>query len=182
MPVSGSAHHGRLTSMPSPLKMTPWRWAARKAFQEVADHDARQRWLSLPYLGCDGVPKTGQAWVRNTSLAATDVIPLLAGVDMLVTAIRTGAMPPELSQVAPHSFPTLEIVEKSVSAKASSPLPNPTLRPRFDRNLRAGLGRFLTPPPLHGRWTGIPPQRKLHKKWELCCEANESRERACDRY
>jgi ribose transport system substrate-binding protein len=95
---------------------------ARKAFQEVADHDARQRWLSLPYLGCDGVSKTGQAWVRNTSLAATVVIPPLAGqaLDMLVTAIRTGAMPPELTQIAPHSFPTLEIIEKSQFAKPRS--------------------------------------------------------------
>lgn len=93
---------------------------ARKAFQEISDHDARQRWLSLPYLGCDGVPRTGQAWVRDTSLAATVVIPPLAGqaLEMLVTAIRTGAMPPELTQVASHSFPTLEAIEKSQFAKA----------------------------------------------------------------
>jgi ABC-type sugar transport system substrate-binding protein len=92
---------------------------SRKAFQEVSDHDARQRWLSLPYLGCDGVPKTGQAWVRNTSLAATVVIPPLAGqsLDMLVTAIRTGAMPPEITQVTPHPFPALETLEKGQFGK-----------------------------------------------------------------
>ena len=93
---------------------------ARKAFLEVSDHDARQRWLTLPYLGCDGVPKTGQAWVRNTSLAGTVVIPALAGqaLDMLVTAIRTGAVPPEVTQVAPHSFPTLDALETAHSARA----------------------------------------------------------------
>jgi len=34
---------------------------ARKAFQELPDNAARQRWLSLPFIGCDGLPKTGQA-------------------------------------------------------------------------------------------------------------------------
>jgi ribose transport system substrate-binding protein len=97
----------------------------RKAFQEVSDHDSRQRWLSLPYLGCDGVSKTGQAWVRNTSLAATVVIPPLAGqaLDMLVTAIRTGAMPPEITQVTPHSFPALEALEKGQFGKARAATP-----------------------------------------------------------
>jgi ribose transport system substrate-binding protein len=92
---------------------------ARKAFQELSDHDSRQRWVSLPYLGCDGVPRTGQAWVRNTSLAATVTIPPLAGqaVDMLVTAIRTGVIPPEVTQVAPHSFPTLDVLEKTQFTK-----------------------------------------------------------------
>jgi ribose transport system substrate-binding protein len=98
---------------------------ARKAFLEVSDHDSRQRWLNLPYLGCDGVPKTGQAWVRNTFLAATVVIPPLAGqaLDMLVTAIRSGAMPPEITPVMPHSFPTLEALEKEQFGKARAATP-----------------------------------------------------------
>lgn len=92
---------------------------ARKAFQEVSDHDSRQRWISLPYLGCDGVPRTGQAWVRSASLAATVAIPPLAGqaVDMLVSAIRTGVLPPEVTQVAPQSFPTLDVLEKTQFTK-----------------------------------------------------------------
>ena len=100
---------------------------ARKAFQEVSDHDSRQRWLALPYLGCDGVPKTGQAWVRNTSLAATVVIPPLAGqaLDMLVSAIRTGVVPPEITHVAPHSFPALDALEKMQFSKARAAATNP---------------------------------------------------------
>jgi ribose transport system substrate-binding protein len=100
---------------------------ARKAFQEVSDHDARQRWLSLPYLGCDGVPKTGQAWVRNTSLAATVVIPPLAGqaLDMLVTAIRSAAIPPEVTHVAPQSFPALDVLEKSQFTKVRAATTKP---------------------------------------------------------
>jgi len=95
---------------------------ARKAFQEVSDFDARQRWLNLPYLGCDGVPNTGQAWVRAGSLAATVIIPPLAGqaVDMLATSIRTGAMPPEMTLMAPQSFPALDAVGKSDRVRAAS--------------------------------------------------------------
>ena len=75
--------------------------------------------VSLPYLGCDSVPKTGQAWIRNPLLAATPGDPPHAGqaVDTLVTAIRTGALPPELTRVAPHCVPTLDVLEKSQFTK-----------------------------------------------------------------
>src|SRR5271154_1594905 len=42
---------------------------ARKAFEELPSE--AERWLRLPYLGCDGLPKTGQAWVQSGLLAAT---------------------------------------------------------------------------------------------------------------
>ena len=38
---------------------------ARKAFEELPDDAEKERWLSLPFLGCDGLPKTGQAWVSS---------------------------------------------------------------------------------------------------------------------
>ncbi|MFZ0286350.1 MAG: substrate-binding domain-containing protein, partial [Terriglobales bacterium] len=44
---------------------------ARKAFEELPNGAARDRWLSAPYLGCDGLPNSGQAWVRQGSLTAT---------------------------------------------------------------------------------------------------------------
>jgi ribose transport system substrate-binding protein len=83
---------------------------ARKAFQEVLDQNTRDRWLALPYLGCDGVPNTGRAWVKSGLLAATVVTPPLAGqaLEMLAGSIQTGAIPPELTLVAPSSFPTLD--------------------------------------------------------------------------
>jgi ribose transport system substrate-binding protein len=83
---------------------------ARKAFQELPGGPARERWLSLPYTGCDGLPKTGQAWVRSGILAATIITPPLAGqaVDMLTTALRTNVIPPALTFVAPRSFPAVE--------------------------------------------------------------------------
>ena len=83
---------------------------ARKAFQDHTTGAARDRWLSLPYTGCDGLPKTGQAWVRSGLLAATVAIPPNTGqaIDMFVQATRTGTMPPERSTTAVSSFPSLE--------------------------------------------------------------------------
>ena len=37
---------------------------ARKAFQEIADSKQREHWVSLPFAGCDGMSKTGQAAQR----------------------------------------------------------------------------------------------------------------------
>ena len=82
---------------------------ARKGFEELAEPD-RQRWLSLPFLGCDGVPKTGQAWVRSGLLAATVVVPVNAGlgIEMMVKALQGGAPPPERTLTTPTSYPPLE--------------------------------------------------------------------------
>ncbi|MGB6599364.1 MAG: substrate-binding domain-containing protein, partial [Candidatus Acidiferrum sp.] len=44
---------------------------ARDAFKELTNEDERERWLKLPFTGCDGLPKTGQAWVRSGLLTAT---------------------------------------------------------------------------------------------------------------
>jgi ribose transport system substrate-binding protein len=82
---------------------------ARKAFSSIGNSAERDKWLRLPYTGCDGVPKTGQTWVRSGSLAATVVIPPSAGraVVMMAQALQTGARPPERSFVTPESFPPL---------------------------------------------------------------------------
>src|SRR5260370_1696425 len=63
---------------------------ARKAFEELANESERERWLKLPFTGCDGLPKTGQAWVRTGLLAATVFAPPSAGqaIQMLVDAIH----------------------------------------------------------------------------------------------
>jgi len=44
---------------------------ARIAFNEIGDARERDKWLRIPYIGCDGLPKTGQAYVRKGLLAAT---------------------------------------------------------------------------------------------------------------
>lgn len=93
---------------------------AKKALQEFAlNSSERERWLSIPLLGCDGVPKTGQAWVRSGMLAATVIAPPLAGqgLEMLVHALQANVTPPDLTLVAPRSFPVLE----SLKARAVQP-------------------------------------------------------------
>ena len=83
---------------------------ARKALQEITDLHQRDRWLSLPFTGCDGMPKTGQAWVRNGSLAATIVVPPNAGLalEMLAKAFQSGANPRERTFTEVKSYPKLE--------------------------------------------------------------------------
>lgn len=83
---------------------------ARKAFQELPSEIERERWLKLPYLGCDGLPKTGQAWVRSGLLAATIFIPPNAGqaIEMLVGALQNNKPAPERAITAATSVPALE--------------------------------------------------------------------------
>ncbi len=83
---------------------------ARKAFSSIGNIAERDKWMRLPYTGCDGVPKTGQTWVRSGSLAATVVIPPSAGraLTMMVQAVQVGTRPPERSFVTPESFPPLD--------------------------------------------------------------------------
>jgi ribose transport system substrate-binding protein len=82
---------------------------ARRAFQEVSNESDRERWLKLPYTGCDGLPKTGQAWVRSGLLAATVFSPPNTGlaIEMLLHHIQHGKDLPERALVAPSSIPAL---------------------------------------------------------------------------
>ncbi len=83
---------------------------ARRAFEEVPETQARQNWLSLPFTGVDGVPKTGQKWVRRGLLAATVVQPVTMGLalEMMTKAIRSGVQPPARTSFMPSSYPVLE--------------------------------------------------------------------------
>ena len=93
---------------------------ARKAFQEQTSITERDRWLSLPYTGCDGLPQTGQAWVRSGLLAATVFNPPNTGmaIEMFVHAINSAVQPPERTFTQPESFPSLE----ALTSKRSKPL------------------------------------------------------------
>jgi ribose transport system substrate-binding protein len=93
---------------------------ARKAFQHHTSGAARDRWLSLPYTGCDGVPKTGQEWVRSGLLTATVVIPPNTGhaIELLAKTYRGGLMPPERTVLASSSYPTVEVLAAKFREKA----------------------------------------------------------------
>jgi ABC-type sugar transport system substrate-binding protein len=81
---------------------------ARKAFSEIAEAD-RARWLKIPITGCDGMPKTGQAWVRNGTLAATIFIRPNTdlAIEMLAEAFKSGATLPDNKVTAPESVPSI---------------------------------------------------------------------------
>ena len=81
---------------------------ARKAFSEIAENE-RARWMKIPITGCDGMPKTGQAWVRNGTLAATIFIRPNTdlAIEMLVEHLKSGAALPERKTTAPESVPSL---------------------------------------------------------------------------
>jgi ribose transport system substrate-binding protein len=88
---------------------------ARKAFQEITDEAERERWLKLPFTGCDGLPKTGQSWVRSGLLAATVFVPPNTGqaIEMLVEAIQQKKFSSVRVLIAPKSIPPLESLSPS---------------------------------------------------------------------
>jgi|SRR5580704_328005 ribose transport system substrate-binding protein len=83
---------------------------ARNAFQEETDAAVREKWLSLPFTGCDGLPKTGQELVRKGTLAATIYVPpnTTLALEMLVAAIQKKASTAELALTVPSSFPRVD--------------------------------------------------------------------------
>lgn len=92
---------------------------ARKAFQEQSDAAVRDKWLSLPFTGCDGLPKTGQEFVRRGWLAATVIVPpnTTLALEMLVAAIQKGSSPGELALTVPASFPKIEELSAKYAEK-----------------------------------------------------------------
>lgn len=82
---------------------------ARKAFEECFAND-RSAWERIPFLGCDGLPKTGHEWIRQGHLTATVFIPPNAGqaVELMVKSIETGSHPPERTFTAASSVPAVE--------------------------------------------------------------------------
>ncbi len=92
---------------------------ARKAFEEHTHEPERARWLSLPYTGCDGLPKTGQEWVRTGLLTATVVVPpnTSLALETLARAIQSGKQPLEHTTTVPASFPAIEVLSAKHSAR-----------------------------------------------------------------
>jgi ABC-type sugar transport system substrate-binding protein len=91
---------------------------ARKAFSEIAESE-RARWMKIPITGCDGMPKTGQTWVRNGTLAATIFIRQNTdlAIEMLVDWFKSGAPLPERKVTEPESVPSLQDLAKWVGGK-----------------------------------------------------------------
>jgi ribose transport system substrate-binding protein len=80
---------------------------AKKAIQEQTSGEERRTKSLLPFLGVDGLPRTGQEWVRQRMLTATVIIPPITSIAMeiVVAAIREQKPPPERTLVPAKSFP-----------------------------------------------------------------------------
>jgi ABC-type sugar transport system substrate-binding protein len=90
---------------------------ARRALEQPMTRPHRPRLL---FLGVDGLPKTGQAWVRQDILAATIVVPAIAAhaLEALAAAVTGRVRPPERTLIAPESFPALgELLAKSATRR-----------------------------------------------------------------
>ncbi len=81
---------------------------ARKSFH-AENSEKISRWQHLLYTGCDGLPKTGQLWVREKILKATVIVPAntAQALELLVQAVHSAASPPEMSFTEVTSYPTL---------------------------------------------------------------------------
>ncbi len=67
----------------------------------------RPDWARLPVLGCDGLPKGGKLDVDEGRLASTVTMPSCGSpaVDLVVRWMRTGAVPPAETVLAPSPYP-----------------------------------------------------------------------------
>ena len=83
---------------------------ARKAIEETIVDADRDHWLGIPITGCDGVPTTGQTWVRTGQLAATVVVPPSTGkaMTLMTEALRSGTTVPEHFFTTSSPFPAIE--------------------------------------------------------------------------
>lgn len=92
---------------------------ARKAFEKSA-HELRQSWQRIPFLGCDGMPQTGQEWIRQGLLAATVFNPPTApvAIDLFAGFLRDGKMPPPKTLTQARSIPELAQLIKAQGATA----------------------------------------------------------------
>ncbi|MGA8270475.1 MAG: substrate-binding domain-containing protein [Candidatus Sulfotelmatobacter sp.] len=91
---------------------------ARRAIEEQTGAPGHDHKSHFSFLGVDGLPKTGQAWVRQGILTASIVVPPITAhaLDALVTTLQGRVQPPERTLIAPESFPRLDsLVPKSLA-------------------------------------------------------------------
>lgn len=83
---------------------------ALKAFQNHSDSGERQKWTHMPFTGVDGLREEGQVWVDRGMLAATILTPTTTqlGMQMVIDALKKGALPPERTLMELKSYPSLE--------------------------------------------------------------------------
>jgi ABC-type sugar transport system substrate-binding protein len=83
---------------------------AKKAVKDLANGMDRDVLARIRVTGCDGVPSTGQAWVRGGQMAATVHIPASTGkaVELMTRALQTKISPAEHTCMLAEPFPPIE--------------------------------------------------------------------------
>jgi ribose transport system substrate-binding protein len=109
------------TSRATPLSMVAAQnddmaLGARKAFETETRGGERERWVGLPYIGCDGCPTAGQEWVRKGLLTATVAVPSTSDVaiEIMTHAIQAHTQPQEHNIISPVPYPETERLKASV--------------------------------------------------------------------
>ena len=89
---------------------------ARRAFSEINDSTERAHWMQLPILGCDGLPETGQQYIRRGLLTSTVVTPPVAGLalELFVKWKTQGVVIPDRTLATSTSFPALAALHPKV--------------------------------------------------------------------
>ena len=87
---------------------------ARQAFEELTDAALRERMLQMAFTGCDGLPATGQSWVRSGLLSATIFAPPNAGraIEIMTKAMDSKTMPAEKEITVAASIPPLAQIKR----------------------------------------------------------------------
>jgi ribose transport system substrate-binding protein len=93
---------------------------ARKAFEKC--RASQEDWKRIPFLGCDGLPKTGLDWVRRNLLTSTIAIPANAGlaIEMMAKSIQTGVLPLERTFTVAKPFPSYEVLSQTGRSRAAA--------------------------------------------------------------
>jgi len=95
---------------------------ARRAIEQETSGQDRENRMKLPFLGVDGLVRTGQAWVKQGSLTATVIVPPTAGqaLEILLQGMRAGIQPPERTLVGCHSFPEPKVLASKAAGGAGA--------------------------------------------------------------
>lgn len=92
---------------------------ALKAFDDSV-HELRKSWRQIPFLGYDGMPDTGQEWVRRGLLAATVLSPPTSpvAIDLIAQFLQHGTMPPLRTLTETRSIPDIATLNSQARAAA----------------------------------------------------------------
>ncbi|MGB7727597.1 MAG: substrate-binding domain-containing protein [Candidatus Acidiferrum sp.] len=92
---------------------------AKKAVNELASDLDRELLTAIPVTGCDGVPSTGQGWVRTGHLKATIIVPPSCGkaIALMTRALQTKSQPSEHTYTVSESFPPVESLKPAFASR-----------------------------------------------------------------